>query len=177
MCPRVVNVSHRQPNTEPGDVIFIVVQKQHAVFQRKGLDLKMEKKLTLVEALTGFEFTIDHLDGQRQLVVKSQPGEIIKPGQIKSIKDEGMPQRGNPFHKGKLFIEFQIEFPDKGFNAEQVAQLKAMLQTKPAAALQLKEDHEEVKLTNDLEESEEPQEYDDDQHGHHQQHGVQCAQS
>ncbi len=38
----------------------------------------MEKEITLVEALTGLEFVITHLDGKK-IRVKNNPGEIIKP--------------------------------------------------------------------------------------------------
>ncbi|KAK8504306.1 hypothetical protein V6N12_044840 [Hibiscus sabdariffa] len=33
---------------------------------------------------------MSHLDG-RQLLIKSQPGEVVKPDQFKAINDEGMP--------------------------------------------------------------------------------------
>lgn len=38
----------------------------------------MEKEITLVEALTGLEFVITHLDGKK-IRVKNNPGEVIKP--------------------------------------------------------------------------------------------------
>jgi DnaJ family protein A protein 2 len=45
-----------------------VTEKQHAVFTRKGSDLFMNKKITLNEALTGFRFTIQHVDGRMHLI-------------------------------------------------------------------------------------------------------------
>jgi DnaJ family protein A protein 2 len=38
----------------------------------------MEKEISLVEALTGLEFVLTHLDG-RKIRIKNTPGEIIKP--------------------------------------------------------------------------------------------------
>ena len=49
------------------------------MFKRTNIDLMMEKKITLQEALCGCEFTVNHLDGQ-QLIVKTQPGDVIAPG-------------------------------------------------------------------------------------------------
>ena len=69
-----------QPDTETGDIVFVIQEKEHAVFKRKGDDLFMEHTLTLAEALCGFEFLVNHLDG-RQLLIKSNPGEIIKPSE------------------------------------------------------------------------------------------------
>ena len=51
------------PDAMAGDLILIVQEKQHEVFTRKGADLFMKKDITLLEALTGLEFTLTHLDG------------------------------------------------------------------------------------------------------------------
>jgi DnaJ family protein A protein 2 len=37
-----------------------------------------------------------------------------KKGQHKAINDEGMPQHGRSFMKGRLFVEFNVEFPESG---------------------------------------------------------------
>jgi len=47
-------------------------------------------------------------------LVKSNPGDIIKPGDLRSITGEGMPMKGNPFHKGDLYILFNVKFPVPG---------------------------------------------------------------
>ena len=51
-----------------------------------------------MEALCGATFVINHLD-DRKLVVKTQPGMLIRPGDVKTIEDEGMPMHKNPFVK------------------------------------------------------------------------------
>ncbi|XP_021910801.1 chaperone protein dnaJ A6-like, partial [Carica papaya] len=101
------------PDTITGDIVFVLQQKDHPRFKRKFDDLYVEHTLSLTEALCGFQFALSHLDG-RQLLIKSNPGEIIKPGQHKAINDEGMPHHGRPFMKGRLFILFNVEFPDTG---------------------------------------------------------------
>lgn len=68
-----------QPDTVTGDIVFVLQQKEHPKFKRKGDDLFVEHTLSLTEALCGFQFVITHLDG-RQLLIKSQPGEVVKPG-------------------------------------------------------------------------------------------------
>src|SRR5690606_37998804 len=92
---------------------LVLQQKEHDVFRRDGDDLIMEKKIPLVEALCGTKFTVPHLDG-RTLVVTSKPGEVIRPGSVKFIENEGMPRHRDPFTKGKLLIKFEIEFPQDG---------------------------------------------------------------
>ncbi|PHT60413.1 DnaJ protein -like protein 2, partial [Capsicum baccatum] len=46
-------------------------------------DLFVEHTLSLTEALCGFHFILTHLDN-RQLIIKSQPGEVVKPGKPKN---------------------------------------------------------------------------------------------
>lgn len=101
------------PDTQTGDIIFVLQQKEHPKFKRKGDDLFVEHILTLTEALCGVRFSLLHLDG-RQLLIKTGPGEIIKPGQYKAINDEGMPHYQRPFMKGRLYIHFSVDFPDPG---------------------------------------------------------------
>lgn len=50
----------------------------------------MEKKITLVQALTGVDFVIKHLDGTN-IRIKNTPGEVIKPDDLKTIPDKGLP--------------------------------------------------------------------------------------
>ncbi|XP_057978800.1 dnaJ protein homolog 2-like [Malania oleifera] len=101
------------PDTITGDIVFVLQLKDHPKFKRKFDDLYIEHSLSLTEALCGFQFALTHLDG-RQLLIKSNPGEIIKPGQYKAINDEGMPHHQRPFMKGRLFIHFNVDFPDSG---------------------------------------------------------------
>jgi DnaJ family protein A protein 2 len=109
------NKADEAPNMEPGDVVFVVQEEPHPVFTRKGEDLFIKKSITLLEALTGFQMVVTHLDG-RKLIIKNRPGEIIKPvveGRgLKAVKGEGMPTYKNPFVKGNLFILIDIIFPE-----------------------------------------------------------------
>lgn len=68
-----------QPDTVTGDIVFVLQQKEHPKFKRKGEDLFVEHTLSLTEALCGFQFVLTHLDG-RQLLIKTNPGEVVKPG-------------------------------------------------------------------------------------------------
>jgi len=101
----------QEPGAIPGDVIILVEEERHNFFVRRGEDLIMEKTVTLYEALCGFKFSVNHLDG-RVLVVSSKPGDILKPGDVKEIVGEGMPNYRRPFDKGLLIIKFNIEFPE-----------------------------------------------------------------
>ncbi|KAH8502033.1 hypothetical protein H0E87_016702 [Populus deltoides] len=129
-CPQCKG---EKPDTVTGDIVFVLQQKDHPKFKRKGDDLFVEHTLSLTEALCGFHFVLTHLDG-RQLLIKSQPGEVVKPDQFKAINDEGMPMYQRPFMRGKLYIHFSVDFPDS-LSTDQCKALEAVLP--PRASVQL----------------------------------------
>lgn len=61
------------PGLEPGDIVIVLDQKEHPVFQRRGNDLVVQKEIPLVDALCGCRQIVHTLD-QRQLLVSSRPG-------------------------------------------------------------------------------------------------------
>jgi DnaJ family protein A protein 2 len=98
------------PDVEPGDVIIQIREKKHKLFSRKGADLYMEKEITLVEALTGLEFVITHLDGKK-IRIKNNQGEVVKPDQLLTVENQGMPFHKKTYQNGNLIIQFKIKFP------------------------------------------------------------------
>ncbi|WZZ21842.1 hypothetical protein YC2023_123229 [Brassica napus] len=120
------------PDTVTGDIVFVIQQKEHPKFKRKGDDLFVEHTLSLTEALCGFQFVLTHLD-KRQLLIKSSPGEVVKPDSYRAITDEGMPMHQRPFMKGKLYIHFTVDFPDS-LSPDQTKAIEAVL-PKPKADL------------------------------------------
>lgn len=141
------NMADEIPKMEAGDINFIIQEKEHDLFKRKGNDLLLTKVVSLNQALCGFSWKINHLDG-RQIVMKSRPGEIIKPEMntdealpfVKVLKDEGMPSHGNPFVKGNLYVMFRVEFPDS-LPPDVIAQLKQIL---PEPDMEIDYDPDEV---------------------------------
>ncbi|VAI22913.1 unnamed protein product [Triticum turgidum subsp. durum] len=173
------------PDTVTGDIIFVLQQKEHPKFKRKGDDLFYEHTLTLTEALCGFQYVLAHLDG-RQLLIKSNPGEVVKPDSFKAINDEGMPMYQRPFMKGKLYIHFTVDFPDS-LNLDQCKALETVLPPKPASQytdMELDECEETMAYDIDIEEemrrrqqqqAQEAYDEDEDMPGGGGQR-VQCAQ-
>lgn len=100
------------PGIEAGDVVIQVQEEPHKSFKRRGADLLMEKEITLLEALTGVDFVLQHLDG-RQIRIKNKAGEVIKPDDIKTVEGHGMPYHKQSYKFGNLFVVFKVTFPDK----------------------------------------------------------------
>jgi len=90
-------MADEHPDADTGDVVFVIKQQEHAEFKRRGADLFIERTISLVEALCGFEIEITHLDG-RKLIVKTAPGDIVKP----------MAQGFDPFADTDAKMEWEV---------------------------------------------------------------------
>lgn len=97
-----------QPGQRPADVVFVIDQKPHQVFTRDGNDLLYTHRLPLVEALSGTQLTIQHLDGNPISIPIS---EVIHPDKQKVIRGKGMPISKQPGQFGDLRIIFKVSFP------------------------------------------------------------------
>lgn len=102
-----------------GDIRIVINVLQHALFKVEHLDLTIEKTISLKSALCGFEFEITHLNG-RVFKLANKPGNVIKPGNIKTIPGLGLEKNGE---SGVLKIKFNIEFPDT-LSMEQIQTLQ-----------------------------------------------------
>jgi DnaJ family protein A protein 1 len=168
----------QEPGLEPGDIIIVLDEKAHALFKRNGQDLIMKMDISLTEALTGLKKAVKTLD-ERTLVIQTVRGEVIKSGDLKMVRGEGMPQYRNPFEKGRLIIQFNVVFPPS---------LEPSVAEKLASILP---PADEPILPDEVDEVDDPEadrqqqhhrmghgHYDDDDEGHHGHPGgpgVQCA--
>jgi len=172
----------QEPGLEPGDIIIVLDEKAHPVFKRNGQDLIMKLDVSLTEALTGMRKAVKTLD-ERTLVIQTVKGEVIKSGDLKMVRGEGMPQYRNPFEKGRLIIQFNVVFPAslEPSVAEELAKILP-----PAEEPILPDDVDEVDLNDFDPEADRQQQhrghhgqgYEDEEEGHHGHPGgpgVQCA--
>lgn len=63
----------QEPGLEPGDIIIVLDEKEHATFKRNGIDLIMKMDISLTESLCGLKKTITTLDN-RTLVIETVSG-------------------------------------------------------------------------------------------------------
>jgi len=188
----------QEPGLEPGDIIIVLDEKAHALFKRNGQDLIMKMDISLTEALTGLKKAVKTLDDRtlviqtvrgasrkqhRQVFISKQLGEVIKTGDLKMVRGEGMPQYRNPFEKGRLIIQFNVVFPPS-LEPSVAEKLASILP--PADEPILPDEVDEVDLNDFDPEADRQQQhhrmghghFDDDDEGHHGHPGgpgVQCA--
>eukprot|EP00913_Durusdinium_trenchii_P002685 g2484.t1 len=88
-----------EPGHDPGDLIIRIREKSHPLFQR----------VSLAEALCGFELSVKYLDGEN-LLIRSEPGKVMKPGDVLLVPSKGMPNKATK-KRGNLFVQIQVDFP------------------------------------------------------------------
>jgi DnaJ family protein A protein 2 len=143
------------PDQEPGDIIFDLVETPHDTFARAGSDLQAELKVTLAEALTGFNrVVLTHLDGRGiSLHVKQPAGRILRPGEIIKVAGEGMPIKRSDA-KGDLYLIVDVAFPEDGWLREESAiqKIRDVLPKSKDAEIKAEEvDEVDWEIVNDLE--------------------------
>lgn len=122
---------HDLPGMPTGDVVIIFKVKKHKIFKRMGADLAMGKELTLVQALTGYDFYVKHINGQDWMRIRNEPGQVVQPGQVICIAEQGLRQKGNRSTKGNVYIKFEVVLPTSGsLNDSARGQIKKILSNK-----------------------------------------------
>jgi len=175
------------PGVLSGDIVIVLQERneKHPEFIRQGNDLIFKRAISLSEALTGFKFTMTHLDG-RILVISSQEGDVLKPSDFKVVSEEGMPVNKRPSERGRLIIQFDIKFPSaEEISDETRKQIRQILPPIPELEVPTPKEGDSVHnyVAYDYVETRdgktkgsksEAYDEDDEEHHQHQQRGAQC---
>ena len=114
---------HNINNAVYGDVRIIFRIRGKSDFNRSGLDIVYKKTITLKEALCGFTFEMQHLNGKHLCLNNLSTPTIVKPGFKKVVNGMGMIRENST---GNMIIEFDIEFPGE-LTSDQITGLKQLL--------------------------------------------------
>jgi DnaJ-class molecular chaperone len=90
-----------------GDIKLFIKVENKTEFERNGLDLTIEKTISLKDALCGFNFEITYING-KTYTLNNNSGNIIPDKYKKIIPNMGLVREG---HIGNLIIIFNIVFP------------------------------------------------------------------
>jgi DnaJ-class molecular chaperone len=111
-------------NDLKGDVKLTFKVDEHPLFKRRESDLIYKKKISLKEALCGFSFELQHLNGKMLFLNNKSNRTIITPDTKKTIPNLGIEYEGKT---GNLIIEFIIDFPIN-LSEEQMNTISSVLQ-------------------------------------------------
>jgi DnaJ-class molecular chaperone len=107
--------------TNKGDIKIFIKIENTTEFKRSGLDLILDKTITVKEALCGFSFELKYITG-KVYTITNNSGNIISHGYQKIIPNMGLTRDG---HTGNLLIVFDVKFPEK-LSEEVITALKAI---------------------------------------------------
>jgi len=89
-----------------GDLIVIVTEEAHPLFERDGSDLIYELNISIPDAVMGCSAEIPALDGK--LKIKIDPG--THSGKIFRLRGKGLPEV-NQYGKGDLLVQVNVWIP------------------------------------------------------------------
>ena len=95
--------------TNKGIIKIFIKIENNTEFKRSGLDLILNKTITVKEALCGFSFDLKYITGKTYTITNSS-GNIISHGYQKLIPNMGFTREE---HTGNLQIIFDVKFPEK----------------------------------------------------------------
>jgi len=109
----------------PGDLYVYLFVEEDAEFQREGINIVSQVKLSYLQAILGSKLEINTVDGSAELTVPAG----TQPGTVMTLEGKGVPKLGNPVSRGDHLISIQVEIPTRISNEErelleQLAQLR-----------------------------------------------------
>lgn len=90
-----------------GDIKVFIKISNDTEFKREGIDIILEKTISIKDALCGFSFDFLHLSGKSYTLRNTK---VISPNTKTSIKNLGFKRNANI---GNLDVIFKVQFPDE----------------------------------------------------------------
>lgn len=98
-----------------GDLLLLIQEEAHKVFQRDGMNLLTTKKISVATAIKGGDIDIMTLGGMDKLRVEpgTQSGTVVK------MRGKGLPAvSGYGVGKGDLYVKLEVYIPKKIHRAD-----------------------------------------------------------
>ncbi|MGI0492842.1 molecular chaperone DnaJ [Alkalinema pantanalense CENA528] len=92
-----------------GDLYVYLFVNEDADFQRDGINILSEIKISYLQAILGCRLDVKTVDGDEEIGIA--PG--IQPGTVLTLENKGVPRLGNPVSRGDHLITVQVDIPTK----------------------------------------------------------------
>lgn len=104
---RMTGMGEAIANGTAGDLYIKINVQPHSIFRRDGMNLVMDTKIKLTDALLGFDFVVPALDGDVTVAIP----EGINHGELLRVRGRGVPSSGGK--RGDIILRVLIDFPKK----------------------------------------------------------------
>ncbi|MBD2105111.1 molecular chaperone DnaJ [Leptolyngbya sp. FACHB-261] len=109
----------------PGDLYVYLFVQADSEFQRDGIDIVSEVKISYLNAILGARVRIDTVDGKEEILIPAG----TQPGTVLTLENRGVPRLGNPVSRGDHRLTIQVEIPTR-LNAEERELLEKLARLK-----------------------------------------------
>jgi molecular chaperone DnaJ len=98
-----------QRSGPPGDLYVYLFVAEDPEFQRDGINVLSEIKVSYLQAILGCRLEVETVDGPVELIIPAgtQPNTMMK------LENRGVPRLGNPVSRGDHLITVLIDIPTK----------------------------------------------------------------
>jgi molecular chaperone DnaJ len=93
----------------PGDLYVYLFIEEDAEFQRDGINILSEIKISYLQAILGCHLEVNTVDGPVELTIP--PG--TQPSTVLTLENHGVPKLGNPVSRGDHLITILIDIPTR----------------------------------------------------------------
>ncbi len=93
----------------PGDLYVFLSVKDNPEFQRDGINILSQIKISYLQAILGCRLEINTVDGKSELTIPAG----TQPNTVLTLEDKGVPRLGNPVSRGDHLITIEIDIPTK----------------------------------------------------------------
>lgn len=93
----------------PGDLYVYLFVNEDAEFQRDGINILSQLKISYLQAILGSKLEVNTVDGPVEVTIA--PG--TQPGTVLTLENRGVPRLGNPTSRGDHLITVSVEIPTR----------------------------------------------------------------
>jgi len=92
-----------------GDLYVYLFVQEDPEFQRDGINILSEVKVSYLQAILGCRLPINTVDGEEELTIPAG----TQPGTVLTLEGRGVPRLGNPVSRGNHLITILIDIPTR----------------------------------------------------------------
>ncbi|HEY9699848.1 MAG TPA: molecular chaperone DnaJ [Trichocoleus sp.] len=97
-----------------GDLYVYLFVNEDAHFQRDGINILSEIKISYLQAILGDRIEVETVDGKTEVPIA--PG--TQPNTVVTLEKQGVPRLGNPTSRGDHLLTIKVDIPTKVTNEE-----------------------------------------------------------
>jgi molecular chaperone DnaJ len=92
-----------------GDLYVYLFVNEDPEFQREGINILSDLKISYLQAILGSRVDVNTVDGPQELLIPAG----TQPGKVLTLEGKGVPRLGNPVSRGDHLITIQVDIPTR----------------------------------------------------------------